>query len=211
MASKNPKGLNLIDNFEDVGEKITSSRDIIKTTVKITTFTSKEEKWVHHSYEETQKGRQLTSLKTTYDSAEDLESKFILNYALDISSIIEALRDEEDSYSQSGDEEIKRIRIHEFLKKCKKKVEKRKNENNGNSESTEMKTKNEKIQKLLEDSNVTQSSSDEKDKSLNFVKNTEDNLKKELETILLQVYLEHLNGGQEIDIKIYERHVMIYF
>ncbi len=73
--SKGPsKNLNLFEALND------SDRDVYKATVKITTFSSKEEKWVHHSYEETHinRGRQFTSLKssstkTASDSVEGLE------------------------------------------------------------------------------------------------------------------------------------------
>jgi hypothetical protein len=75
-AKNNLKNSNL---FENANER-EAARDIYKATVKITTFSSKEEKWVQHSYEETHinRGRQLNSLKTsasvtTSDSAEGLD------------------------------------------------------------------------------------------------------------------------------------------
>ncbi len=86
MTSKqNSKSSNL---FESLNDNV-AAKDVYKTTVKITTFSSKEEKWVQHSYEETHssnRGRHLTSVKTnssktTCDSVERLEkieSKIIL-------------------------------------------------------------------------------------------------------------------------------------
>jgi hypothetical protein len=72
MTSKGlNKSMNLFETLND------SDRDIFKATVKITTFSSKEEKWV--SYEETHinRGRQVTSLKSsstkTSDSADNLD------------------------------------------------------------------------------------------------------------------------------------------
>jgi hypothetical protein len=41
----------------------------------------------------------------------------------------------------------------------------------------------------------------------NFAKTTEENLRKELESILLQVYLEHINKSKDFDIKVFENHV----
>ena len=46
--------------------------------------------------------------------------------------------------------------------------------------------------------------------SSNFAKNTEENLRKELESILLQVYLEHINRTNKIDISVFEKHVILY-
>lgn len=82
MTTKN-KSHSLFDNVQEGVNK-----DIFKTTVKITTFTNKEEKWVQHSYEEMHtntRGRQLTSVKTTTskttcDSVERLESKLIKRF-----------------------------------------------------------------------------------------------------------------------------------
>lgn len=75
-TKQNSKNLNI---FENINER-DSGRDIYKATVKITTFSSKEEKWVQHSYEETHinRARQLNSLKTsscltTSDSVEGIE------------------------------------------------------------------------------------------------------------------------------------------
>jgi|LauGreDrversion4_2_1035121.scaffolds.fasta_scaffold1343969_1 hypothetical protein len=72
MTSKGlNKNLNLFEALTD------SDRDVFKATVKITTFSSKEEKWV--SYEETHinRGRQITSLKSsstkTSESGEGLD------------------------------------------------------------------------------------------------------------------------------------------
>lgn len=47
----------------------------------------------------------------------------------------------------------------------------------------------------------------EKKSSPNFAKTTEENLRKELESILLQVYLEHINKSKDFDIKVFENHV----
>ncbi len=82
-AKNNSKNSNIFDNIIEKE----AARDIYKATVKITTFSSKEEKWVQHSYEETHinRGRQLNSLKTsasvtTSDSTEGfekIESKYL--------------------------------------------------------------------------------------------------------------------------------------
>ena len=47
----------------------------------------------------------------------------------------------------------------------------------------------------------------DKKKSQTFAKTTEENLRKELENILLQVYLEHINKTKDFDIKVFENHV----
>jgi hypothetical protein len=71
------------NNQQDIQDK-----EFYTTTVKITTFTTKEEKWVHHSFEETltSRGRQLTTFKTTSsktttcESMEGLESTILNEY-----------------------------------------------------------------------------------------------------------------------------------
>jgi hypothetical protein len=50
----------------------------------------------------------------------------------------------------------------------------------------------------------------EKKGTPNFAKTTEENLRKELESILLQVYLEHINKSKDFDIKVFENHVSYY-
>jgi hypothetical protein len=47
----------------------------------------------------------------------------------------------------------------------------------------------------------------EKKNSSNLQKTTEENLRKELESILLQVYIEHINKSKDFDIKVFEKHV----
>ena len=47
----------------------------------------------------------------------------------------------------------------------------------------------------------------EKKNSSNFAKTTEENLRKELENILLQVYIEHINKTKNLDMKRFEKHV----
>lgn len=58
--------------------------------------------------------------------------------------------------------------------------------------------------KILKENNDKKSSS-------NLQKTTEENLRKELESILLQVYIEHINKSKDFDIKVFEKHVRIYF
>jgi hypothetical protein len=43
--------------------------------------------------------------------------------------------------------------------------------------------------------------------SSSFAKTTEENLRKELESILYQVYAEHINKSKDYDIKVFEKHV----
>ena len=76
MTSKQTlKNLNLFESLQESS----SGKDVYKTTVKITTISTKEDKWVQHSYEETHtRGRQFTSVKTsssknTSDSVESRE------------------------------------------------------------------------------------------------------------------------------------------
>jgi len=47
----------------------------------------------------------------------------------------------------------------------------------------------------------------EKKNSSNFAKTTEENLRKELESILSQVYIEHINKTKNLDMKKFEKHV----
>jgi hypothetical protein len=91
-AKNNSKNSNFFENINEREGARDLPRDIYKATVKITTFSSKEEKWVQHSYEETHvnsgnRGRQLNTLNTlktsasvtTSDSAEafeKIESKY---------------------------------------------------------------------------------------------------------------------------------------
>ena len=229
--------------FENINERGESGKDIYKATVKITTFSSKEEKWVQHSYEETHinRARQLNSLKTsssitTSDSAEGIEkiesnkiSIYLFN-SLDFSSILEeALKNDSSSENSQSEEDKQRLReINEFLmnstsnlkllinlEKIKKMYQE---ESSGSSlkyldvnkifpEKFDKLENIEKIEKFDKFENLEKT---EKKTSPNFAKTTEENLRKELENILLQVYLEHINKTKDFDIKVFENHVNFF-
>ena len=63
---------------------------------------------------------------------------------------------------------------------------------------------------MIDPEKFIKENSDKKNSS-NLQKTTEENLRKELESILLQVYIEHINKSKDFDIKVFEKHVSINF